>query len=87
MLDNWVILLIDVCWFKYLLHDPNPNSPANNEAAQLFRENKREYEKRVQQSVQESRMEDESDEEADADKAGTSKWWTFDLNGSNNRNF
>ena len=82
-----MILLIDVCWFKSLLHDPNPNSPANNEAAQLFRENKREYEKRVQQSGQESWMEDESDEEADADKAGTSKWWTFDLNGSNNRNF
>lgn len=30
-----------------LLHDPNPNSPANNEAAQLYRENRREYEKKV----------------------------------------
>jgi ubiquitin-conjugating enzyme E2 A len=52
---------------KSLLHDPNPNSPANNEAAQLFRENKREYEKRVQQIVQESWLGD-SDEETEGAK-------------------
>jgi ubiquitin-conjugating enzyme E2 A len=55
-----------------LLHDPNPNSPANNEAAQLFRENKREYEKRVQQIVQESWL-DDSDEETEQDKAENPK--------------
>jgi ubiquitin-conjugating enzyme E2 A len=37
-----------------LLHDPNPNSPANNTAAQLFRENRREYEKKVAAIVQAS---------------------------------
>eukprot|EP00002_Diphylleia_rotans_P000397 TRINITY_DN10211_c0_g1_i7.p1 TRINITY_DN10211_c0_g1~~TRINITY_DN10211_c0_g1_i7.p1 ORF type:complete len:162 (+),score=21.79 TRINITY_DN10211_c0_g1_i7:89-574(+) len=30
-----------------LLGDPNPNSPANNEAARLYQENRREYELRV----------------------------------------
>lgn len=37
-----------------LLCDPNPNSPANSEAARLFQENRREYNKRVQQVVEES---------------------------------
>ncbi|KAJ3362088.1 ubiquitin-conjugating enzyme E2 2 [Allomyces macrogynus ATCC 38327] len=37
-----------------LLHDPNPNSPANVEAAQLFRENIKEYQKRVRAIVEES---------------------------------
>lgn len=55
-----------------LLHDPNPNSPANNEAAQLFRENKREYEKRVQQIVQESWL-DDSDDENEQNKSGEPK--------------
>ena len=40
--------------FQSLLHDPNPNSPANNTAAQLFRENRREYEKKVAAVVQAS---------------------------------
>ena len=58
--------------FQSLLHDPNPNSPANNEAAQLFRENKREYEKRVQQIVQESWL-DDSDEETEQSKSEAPK--------------
>ncbi|KAJ1654711.1 Ubiquitin-conjugating enzyme E2 2 [Dispira simplex] len=37
-----------------LLHDPNPNSPANSEAAQLYRENRREYLRRVEETVHES---------------------------------
>mmetsp|Transcript_11030 Transcript_11030/g.15896 ORF Transcript_11030/g.15896 Transcript_11030/m.15896 type:complete len:88 (+) Transcript_11030:471-734(+) len=37
-----------------LLCDPNPNSPANSEAAKLFQENRREYERRVQAIVEES---------------------------------
>lgn len=37
-----------------LLCDPNPLSPANSEAAQLFVSNKREYERRVKAIVQES---------------------------------
>ncbi|XP_030378994.1 ubiquitin-conjugating enzyme E2-17 kDa-like [Scaptodrosophila lebanonensis] len=37
-----------------LLCDPNPNSPANSTAAQLFKENRREYEKRVRACVEQS---------------------------------
>uniref|UniRef100_A0A1A9W9B6 UBC core domain-containing protein n=1 Tax=Glossina brevipalpis TaxID=37001 RepID=A0A1A9W9B6_9MUSC len=37
-----------------LLSDPNPNSPANSTAAQLYKENRREYEKRVRASVEQS---------------------------------
>ena len=47
-----------------LLHDPNVNSPANNEAARLYREHRREYDKKVAAVVQESWFEDE-DEEVD----------------------
>lgn len=37
-----------------LLCDPNPNSPANMEAARLFQENKEEYYRRVQDIVEKS---------------------------------
>lgn len=37
-----------------LLDEPNPNSPANSQAAQLYHENKREYEKRVLAIVEQS---------------------------------
>ncbi|KAK9206286.1 hypothetical protein WN943_016561 [Citrus x changshan-huyou] len=37
-----------------LLCDPNPNSPANSEAARLFSENKREYNRRVREIVEQS---------------------------------
>merc|ERR1712039_1170792 len=37
-----------------LLTDPNPNSPANSEAAKLWSENRREYNRRVTQIVEES---------------------------------
>uniref|UniRef100_A0A915NVY9 E2 ubiquitin-conjugating enzyme n=2 Tax=Meloidogyne TaxID=189290 RepID=A0A915NVY9_9BILA len=51
-----------------LLDEPNPNSPANSQAAQLYRENRREYEKRVHAIVEQSWMtfsNDDSDEAAD----------------------
>jgi ubiquitin-conjugating enzyme E2 A len=35
-----------------LLSDPNPNSPANVEAAKLFQENRREYDRRVIECVE-----------------------------------
>ncbi|GJN32200.1 hypothetical protein PR202_gb20684 [Eleusine coracana subsp. coracana] len=35
-----------------LLCDPNPNSPANSEAARLFSENKREYNRKVREVVE-----------------------------------
>lgn len=45
----------DLLWiFQSLLDEPNPNSPANNVAAQLYKENRREYEKRVKVVVEES---------------------------------
>ena len=37
-----------------LLCDPNPNSPANGEAARLFMDNKREYERKVREIVENS---------------------------------
>ena len=37
-----------------LLDEPNPASPANNVAANLYKENRREYEKRVKVIVEES---------------------------------
>lgn len=37
-----------------LLNDPNTNSPANVEASNLYKENKKEYEKRVKEVVEKS---------------------------------
>ncbi|OAJ43684.1 ubiquitin-conjugating enzyme E2 2 [Batrachochytrium dendrobatidis JEL423] len=37
-----------------LLHDPNPNSPANAEAARLFSDSRKDYNKRVRETVEES---------------------------------
>jgi len=58
-----------------LLTDPNPNSPANAEAARLYRENKREYIHRVKECVEASWKDadlggdddDNDDEDAAAD--------------------
>ena len=57
-----------------LLHDPNPNSPANAEAAQLYRENMKEYVRRVKATVEASWLDDgempesiEEDDEAEAE--------------------
>merc|ERR1711894_335678 len=49
-----------------LLDEPNPNSPANAQAAQLFQENRREYEKKVAAIVEQSWLnfpDDSGDEE------------------------
>lgn len=43
-----------IVFFQSLLDEPNPNSPANNVAAQLYKDDKREYEKRVKAIVEES---------------------------------
>lgn len=42
-----------------LLCDPNTKSPANNEAAELFSKNYKEYVQRVKEIVENSLMEDE----------------------------
>jgi ubiquitin-conjugating enzyme E2 A len=39
-----------------LLDEPNPNSPANSLAAQLYQENRREYEKRVHAIVEQVKL-------------------------------
>jgi hypothetical protein len=53
----------DVCAIltsiRSLLNDPNPNSPANNEAAKLFVENRRLYESKVRKLVEESIIADQ----------------------------
>mmetsp|Transcript_42297 Transcript_42297/g.109700 ORF Transcript_42297/g.109700 Transcript_42297/m.109700 type:complete len:162 (-) Transcript_42297:348-833(-) len=49
-----------------LLCDPNPNSPANSEAARLYSENRREYNRRVKEIVENSWM-DEPTKEAPKD--------------------
>ena len=47
-----------------LLDEPNPNSPANSVAAQLYQENRREYEKRVAAVVEQSWQTFPTDEES-----------------------
>lgn len=47
-------LTFSIVYLKSLLDEPNPNSPANSQAAQLYQENKREYEKRVSAIVEQS---------------------------------
>mmetsp|Transcript_16974 Transcript_16974/g.36709 ORF Transcript_16974/g.36709 Transcript_16974/m.36709 type:complete len:155 (+) Transcript_16974:135-599(+) len=43
-----------------LLSDPNPNSPANSEAARLYNENRREYNRRVREVVERSWLEQDA---------------------------
>lgn len=57
-----------------LLDEPNPNSPANSLAAQLYQENRREYEKRVAAIVEQSWI-SFTDGQDDADKE--KKKWAF----------
>ena len=53
-----------------LLHDPNPNSPANAEAAQLYRENMKEYVRRVRATVEESWLDPEEQVAMEQDPSG-----------------
>ena len=48
--DVWAVLTS----IRSLLGDPNPNSPANSEAASIYNGNKNEYERRVKQVVEKS---------------------------------
>jgi len=47
-----------------LLDEPNPNSPANSVAAQLYLENRREYEKKVHEVVEQSWVAMETEDDA-----------------------
>ena len=51
-----------------LLHDPNPNSPANAEAAQLYRENMKEYVRRVKATVEDSWLDPEERQKMPVDE-------------------
>lgn len=53
-------------FLQSLLSDPNPNSPANQEAARLFAENRGEYNRRVRECASESWKEVLAEEEAAA---------------------
>merc|ERR1712107_543062 len=50
-----------------LLTDPNPNSPANVEAAKLYQENRREYDRRVQACVEETWDPDSEEEDENSE--------------------
>ncbi|CAO1615611.1 unnamed protein product [Parajaminaea phylloscopi] len=50
-----------------LLNDPNSASPANVEAAQLWKENRKEYVRRVKQTVEESWLDDDEGDGMDYD--------------------
>jgi ubiquitin-conjugating enzyme E2 A len=53
-----------------LLSDPNPNSPANSEAARLYNEDRKEYNRRVKAVVEASWADDgEDDDEGDEEEA------------------
>ncbi|KAH9373488.1 hypothetical protein HPB48_009533 [Haemaphysalis longicornis] len=54
-----------------LLDEPNPNSPANSLAAQLYQENRREYEKRVAAIVEQSWLNFNDDEGKESKKDGS----------------
>lgn len=54
MSSNHLSLTWGVCHLQSLLCDPNPNSPANSEAARMFSENKREYNRKVREVVEQS---------------------------------
>jgi len=58
-----------------LLDEPNPNSPANSVAAQLYEENRREYEKMVAAIVEQSWVHftiDQEGNKVEEDAAGAS---------------
>lgn len=63
-----------------LLDEPNPNSPANSLAAQLYQENRREYEKRVAAIVEQSWLNFNEDEEKEAKKELQVKFTLFRIN-------
>ena len=50
-----------------LLSDPNPASPANAEASQLYERDRREYNKKVREVVEESWLDDGGDGDAEGE--------------------
>ena len=56
-----------------LLSDPNPASPANAEASQLYERDRREYNKRVRAVVERSWMDGADDDLEEDEKMGTAE--------------
>jgi len=56
-----------------LLDEPNPNSPANNCAAILYTDNRREYNKKIMQIVEQSWEQPEDEEEEEEEKQDTNE--------------
>ena len=68
--DGWVPsydVLAILHSIRLLLIDPNPLSPANLEAALLYRDNRAEYNRRVSQMIQDTLDADEEDDDDDND--------------------
>jgi len=53
-MDNGIIFQDMRSNISSLLNDPNTSSPANVEASNLYKDNRREYTKRVKESVEKS---------------------------------
>lgn len=49
-----VLVTVVIVGIQELLNDPNPNSPAQGDANNLFTTNKTEYEKRIRKQAQEN---------------------------------
>jgi len=58
---------------RSLLTDPNPASPANSEAANLYINHRREYERRVREYIDQQIMEDDDNDDSDDGKSSTDK--------------
>lgn len=52
---QWTIPVADMLYrSRSLLNDPNTGSPANVEASNLYKDNRKEYTKRVRETVEKS---------------------------------
>jgi len=58
---------------RSLLTDPNPASPANSEAANLYQNHRRDYERRVREYIDQQIMEDEDNDDSEDGKSSTDK--------------
>lgn len=60
-------VLLILTSIQSLLNDPNINSPANVEAANLYKDHRSQYVKRVRETVENSWNEDDDEDEDDDD--------------------
>lgn len=54
LVDTTAAYLSSLRFVYSLLNDPNTSSPANVEASNLYKDNRREYTKRVRETVEKS---------------------------------